>query len=265
MKKHLIIGNPISHTLSPKLHNYWLKENRINGMYDKVLLKENEIESLIKKINTKELHGMNVTVPYKQIVIPYLESLSETAKITNSVNTIFNKDGKIHGDNTDVFGFQESLSNKNIDLKNKDVFIFGAGGVVPSIILALTNLNIKKIYLSNRTLKNANLIKDKFNFIEVIEWGKIINCDLFINSTSVGLKNNESLGLNFENIKEKKFFYDVIYNPPKTRFLLEAEKRGHKVINGRDMFLYQAQKAFNLWHNFTPNIDDQLINYLYND
>jgi shikimate dehydrogenase len=265
MKKHLIIGNPISHSLSPKLHNYWFEKNKINGKYDKVLLKENEIESLIKKIKTKELHGMNVTVPYKQIVIPHLESLSETAKITNSVNTIFNKDGKIHGDNTDVFGFQESLSNKNIDLKNKDVFIFGAGGVVPSIILALTNLNIKKIYLSNRTLKNANFIRDKFNFIEVIEWGKIINCDLFINSTSVGLKNNENLGLNFENIKEKKIFYDVIYNPLKTSFLLEAEKKGHKVINGRDMFLYQAQKAFNLWHNLTPNIDDNLINYLYND
>jgi shikimate dehydrogenase len=265
MKKHLIIGNPISHTLSPKLHNYWFEKNKINGKYDKVLLKENEIESLIKKIKTKELHGMNVTVPYKQIVIPHLESLSETAKITNSVNTIFNKDGKIHGDNTDVFGFQESLSNKNIDLKKKDVFIFGAGGVVPSIILALANLNVKKIYLSNRTLKNSNLIKDKFNFIEVIEWGKIINCDLFINSTSVGLKNNESLGLNFENIKEKKIFYDVIYNPSKTSFLLDAEKKGHRVINGRDMFLYQAQKAFNLWHNLTPNIDDQLINYLYND
>ena len=119
MKKHLIIGNPISHTLSPKLHNYWFEKNKINGKYNKVLLKENEIESLIKKIKTKELHGMNVTVPYKQIVKPHLESLSETAKITNSVNTIFNKDGKIHGDNTDVFGFQESLSNKNIDLKIK--------------------------------------------------------------------------------------------------------------------------------------------------
>jgi shikimate dehydrogenase len=138
MKKHLIIGNPISHSLSPKLHNYWFKENRINGEYNKLLLKDNEIELLIQKIKSKELHGMNVTVPYKQTVIPFLESLSETAKITNSVNTILNIDGKIHGDNTDVFGFQESLSKKNIDLKNKDVFIFGAGGVVPSIILALT-------------------------------------------------------------------------------------------------------------------------------
>ena len=108
MKKHLIIGNPISHSLSPKLHNYWFKENRINGEYNKLLLKDNEIELLIQKIKSKELHGMNVTVPYKQTVIPFLESLSETAKITNSVNTILNIDGKIHGDNTDVFGFQKS-------------------------------------------------------------------------------------------------------------------------------------------------------------
>jgi shikimate dehydrogenase len=244
MKKHLIIGNPISHSLSPKLHNYWFKENRINGEYNKLLLKDNEIELLIQKIKSKELHGMNVTVPYKQTVIPFLESLSETAKITNSVNTILNIDGKIHGDNTDVFGFQESLSKKNIDLKNKDVFIFGAGGVVPSIILALINLNIKKIYLSNRTLENANLIKDKFNFIEVIEWGKIINCDLFINSTSVGLKNNESLGLNFENIREKKIFYDVIYNPPRTSFLLEAEKKGAQSYQWKRYVFISSPKSF---------------------
>ena len=188
MKKHLIIGNPISHSLSPKIHNYWFQENNIDGEYDKILLKGNEIEPIIQKIKTNEIHGMNVTVPYKQTVIPFIETLSENAKITNSVNTIFNKDGKIHGDNTDIYGFEKSLLNKKIELENKEAFIFGAGGVVPSIILALTSLNINKIFLSNRTLKNANLIKDKFNFIEVIEWGKILNCDLFINSTSVGLK-----------------------------------------------------------------------------
>ena len=265
MKKHLIIGNPISHSLSPKIHNYWFKENNIKGAYDKISPKENELESIIKKIKTKETHGMNVTVPFKQTVIPFLETLSENAKITNSVNTIYNKGGKIHGDNTDILGFEKSLLDRNIELKNKEVFIFGAGGVVPSIISALINLNIKKIYISNRTLKNANLIKDKFNFVEVVEWGEIINCDLYINSTSVGLKNGESLELNLKNLKQRKIFYDVIYNPPKTNFLLEAEKNGHEIINGRNMFLYQAQKAFNLWHNITPKINKQLINYLYND
>jgi len=265
MKKHLIIGNPISHSLSPRIHNYWFQENNIDGEYDKILLKENEIEAIIQKIKTNEIHGMNVTVPYKQTVIPFIETLSENAKITNSVNTIFNQDGKIHGDNTDIYGFEKSLLNKKIELENKEVFIFGAGGVVPSIILALSKLKVKKIYISNRTLKNANLIKEKFDFIEVVEWGKIIDCDLFINSTSVGLKDGESLDLSFDNLKGKKFFYDVIYNPPKTNFLLNAEKKGHEIINGRDMFLYQAQKAFNLWHNITPKIDEELIRYLYND
>ena len=152
-----------------------------------------------------------------------------------------------------------------MDLKNKSALIFGAGGVVSSIILALLALKIEKIYVSNRTIEKAHLIKDRFNSIEVVEWGYIKNCDLFINSTSVGLKTSDHLGLNFNDLKGSKIFYDVIYNPVKTNFLLEAEKNGHKIINGRDMFLYQAQKAFNLWQNFTPKIDKKLINYLFND
>ncbi len=265
MKKHLIIGNPISHSLSPKIHNYWLKENNINGHYDKISLNEGEINSIVQKIKSKEIYGMNVTVPFKQIVIPFLESQSETAHETNSVNTIFNKDGKIHGDNTDVYGFEQSIKTKKINLKNRSVYIFGAGGVVPSIVFALKRLKAAKIFISNRTIEKAKLIKKKFEFVEIVEWGKIENCDLYINSTSVGLKAEDNLGLNFNIFENNKIFYDVIYNPPKTAFLLEAEKHSHKIINGRDMFLYQAQEAFNLWHNLRPKIDKELVNYLYND
>ena len=265
MKNHLIIGNPISHSLSPKIHNYWFKENNINGNYDKISLNENEIEKIIQKIKSKEIYGMNVTVPFKHSVIPFLETQSEIAIKTNSVNTIFNKDGKIHGDNTDVYGFEKSIANNKINLEGRSVLIFGAGGVVSSIVFALLKLKVEKIFISNRTLKNAKLIKSKFDFVQIIEWGKVENCDLFINSTSVGLKTGDSLGLNLNSIGKDKIFYDVIYNPPKTNFLLEAEKNGHKIINGRDMFLYQAQKSFNLWHNLTPRVDEKLIKYLYND
>ena len=104
MKNHLIIGNPISHSMSPKLHNYWLKVNKINGNYDKILLNESEITKIIQKVKNNEIYGVNVTVPYKQIVIPFLETKSETVTKTNSVNAIFNRDGKIHGENTDVYG-----------------------------------------------------------------------------------------------------------------------------------------------------------------
>ena len=265
MKNYSIIGKPISHSLSPKLHNYWFRENKIDCQYDKISPNEDEVKKIIEKIKNKEIHGINVTVPFKQTVIPFLETLSDTATKTNSVNTIFIKNGKIHGDNTDVYGFEKSILNNDINLKNKSALIFGAGGVVPSIIFALLTLKIEKIYISNRTIEKAHLIKDRFNSIEVVEWGNIKNCDLFINSTSVGLKTSDHLGLNFNNLKGSKIFYDVIYNPVKTNFLLEAERNGHMIINGRDMFLYQAQKAFNLWQNFTPKVDKKLINYLYND
>lgn len=265
MKKHLIIGKPIMHSLSPKIHNYWFGKNNINANYQKSEPEKNELTRIIKKIKEKEIYGINVTVPYKQIVIPLLETQSELVRKTNSVNTIFNKDGRIHGDNTDVYGFKTSIINEKINLKNKTALIFGAGGVVPSIIYALKALEVRKIYLSNRTMENAKKIKKKFNDVEIISWGEIENCDLFINSTSVGLKVGEQLNINFSSLEGKKIFYDVIYNPSKTEFLIQAEKSGHKIINGRKMFLYQAQKAFSLWHNITPEIDDKLIDYLYND
>jgi len=265
MKKHLIIGSPISHSLSPRIHNYWFKENNIDGDYIKNDIKEDEVGKIIQKIKTKEIYGMNVTVPYKQTVLPFLETKSEIAIKTNSVNTILNKNGKIHGDNTDVFGFEQSLIKNKLDLKNKKVLIFGAGGVVPSIICGLINLNAGKIFITNRTLENAKKIKQIFNFIEIIEWGKIENCDLYINSTSIGLKAGERFELNFQSLEGEKTFYDVIYNPSKTSFLQQAEKLNYKIINGRDMFIFQAQEAFKLWHNIQPKIDQKLIEYLYND
>ena len=136
---------------------------------------------------------------------------------------------------------------------------------MPSIILALNNLKTKKIFISNRTLEKAEIVKEKFKNIQILEWGIIENCDIFINATSIGLNNNDKFNFNFSQISEKKIFYDVIYNPSKTNFLQEAEKQGHRIINGQDMFLYQAQKAFFLWHNLSPKVDNNLIEFLYND
>jgi len=265
MKKHIIIGKPIKHSLSPKIHNYWFKKNNIDAFYEKISPEQNELENIIKKIKTGEIYGMNITVPYKERVIPFLEDQSDLSRQTKSVNTIFNKKGKIYGDNTDVYGFEKSITNEKINLQNKSVLIFGAGGVVPSIILALNNLKTKKIFISNRTLEKAEIVKEKFKNIQILEWGIIENCDIFINATSIGLNNNNKFNFDFSQISEKKIFYDVIYNPSKTNFLHEAEKQGHRIINGQNMFIYQAQKAFFLWHNLSPKVDNNLIEFLYND
>jgi len=259
MKKYFVIGNPIEHSLSPKLHNYWIKENNIDAVYDKKQLNESDIEGAIYEIKNDKIHGMNVTVPFKKSVIPFLDQLTPLAKEVQSVNTIFKKDNKIVGDNTDVVGFEKGLKYINYDLKNKNVFILGAGGVVPSIILALKRLGAAKIILSNRSKKKADDLKKKYTDLEIIDWGKTPDFNMIINATSLGLKNDDQIKLNYADIGINKLFYDIIYNPSKTKFLSKAKQFGNQIENGKMMFIYQAQLAFKIWHNVLPKIDNRLL------
>ena len=259
MKKYFVIGNPIEHSLSPKLHNYWIKENNIDAVYDKKQLNENDIEGVISEIKNDKIHGINVTVPFKMSVIPFLDQLTPLAKETQSVNTIFKKDNKIVGDNTDVGGFEKGLKYINYNLKKKNVFILGAGGVVSSIILALKRLGAAKIILSNRTKKKADNLKKRYMDLEIIDWGKIPDFDMIINATSLGLKNDDQIKLNYAEIGTNKLFYDIIYNPSKTKFLSKAKQFGNQIENGKMMFVYQAQLAFRIWHNILPKIDNRLL------
>jgi len=259
MKKYIVIGNPIEHSLSPKLHNHWIRENNIDAIYDKKLLNENDIEAIINEVKNDKINGINVTVPFKKSIIPYLDQLTLIAKEAQSVNTIFKKDNKIFGDNTDIGGFEHSLKHINHDVKNKKIFILGAGGVVPSIILALKKLGVSKISLSNRTKEKAEDLKKIYKDLEVISWGQCVDFDIIINATSLGLKKDDQIELDFSKLKSDKLFYDVIYNPSKTNFLLKGEKLGNKIENGKMMFIYQAQLAFKIWHNILPKVDDKLL------
>ena len=264
MKKYFVIGNPIDHSLSPKLHNYWLKQNNINANYEKIKLKETEIKNFIIKIKNQEISGCNVTVPFKKTVIPFLDNLSPDAEQTQSVNTIKFHNGKLIGYNTDIFGFQKAINNLNYKVEDKKILILGAGGVVPSIIVALSKMGASKIIISNRTHKKAEYLKSKFNKIQVVNWGEVPDFNMIINATSLGL-NNEPINLNISNVGEGKLFYDVIYNPSETNFLKEGKKLGNKTENGKYMFIYQAFEAFKLWHNIEPSINNNVLDLLDND
>ncbi len=259
MKKYLVIGNPIKHSLSPKLHNHWIKENKIDATYDKRRLNESDIEEIIEEVKKGKIDGINVTVPFKKSVIPFLDQLTALAKEVQSVNTIFKKDDKIIGDNTDIGGFEKGLKYINYDLKNKNVFILGAGGVASSIILALKRLGAAKIILSNRTKKKADDLKKKYTDLEIINWGETPDFNVIINATSLGLKSDDQIKLNYTDIGTNKLFYDIIYNPNKTKFLSKAEQFGNQIENGKMMFIYQAQLAFRIWHNILPKIDNKLL------
>ena len=265
MKKFLVIGNPIDHSLSPKLHNYWIKRNNINAIYEKQKMEESDLKNLIFQVKEKKIHGINVTVPFKKLVIPYLDELTLEAKKTQSVNTIYLENNKILGHNTDVGGFETSIYKSNIDLKNKNVLILGAGGVAPSIIYALTKMNVSKITLSNRTKEKAENLNNIFKEINVIEWGELCNFDMIINATSLGLKKEDKLNFDFSSINKNKIFYDVIYNPKETNFLKTGKNLGNIIINGKLMFIYQAFLAFRIWHNVKPNVDEEVLKLLTND
>ena len=262
MKKFLVIGNPIDHSLSPKLHNYWINNNSINAIYEKQKLNEDELEQIILQIRNKKISGVNVTVPFKKTVIPYLDELSHESQKTQSVNTIYLKDNKVVGHNTDIVGFETSIKKSKYDPNNKEVLILGAGGVVPSIIFALIKMKVSKIKICNRTKEKAENLKKIYKNIEIIDWGETSNFDMIINATSLGLKETDNLNLNFSSVTKNKFFYDVIYNPSETNFLKMGRELGNKTLNGKLMFIYQALSAFNIWHNQKPEINENVIQLL---
>ena len=173
MNKFLVIGNPIDHSLSPKLHNYWMEKNNINAIYEKEKLNSNNLQNFILNIKNKNICGANVTVPFKKEVIPYLDKLTPDAEATQSVNTILlDNEDKIIGHNTDIGGFENAIKFTKYDFKKKKVFLLGAGGVVPSIIFALNKMRVSSITLSNRTKKKAEDLQ-KFSNEKMLKNNKL--------------------------------------------------------------------------------------------
>ena len=259
MKKYLVIGSPIEHSLSPKLHNYWLKENNIEAIYDKKKLDEKDLQSIISEVKEEKINGINVTVPFKKAVIPFLDELSPEAKDTQSVNTIYFQNGITIGHNTDIAGFELAIKHAKYNISGKKILLLGAGGVAPSIIYSLKKMNASKIILSNRTKEKAENLKNLFEGLEIVDWGETIDFDMIINATSIGLKNEDGLNFDYSANGPNKFYYDVIYNPRETIFLKRAKLFGNRTENGKMMFIYQAHQAFTIWNKLMPEIDDKVV------
>ena len=258
MKKYLVIGNPIQHSLSPLIHNFWIKKNNISAIYEKEKLEKGSLKNLISKVKDGKINGVNVTIPFKKDVIPYLEELTSEAERTQSVNTIYLNNNKITGHNTDIDGFRLAVQDLKFDISRKHILIVGAGGVVPSIIYALMKMKVNKISLINRTKEKAENLKKLFKDLNIINWDEIQNFDMIINATSVGLKINDELNLDLSKIENNKLFYDVIYNPKETNFLKNAKTLGNRTENGKKMFIHQAAQSFKIWHGIQPEINEEV-------
>ena len=266
-KKFGIIGNPIKHSLSPLLHEYWFKKYNIDAEYSIVEASNEDLPKIIKKIKDGSYSGFNVTLPFKQKIINYLDLIVNDAEVTGSVNTLLLDNNKrVVGENTDVFGLQAAYLKEIENNINKKALVIGAGGVSPSVVLSVQKSGIRNISITNRTKEKCIFLKNRFKFLNIISWENLVseikNFDIIINATSLGLKNSDEFNFNFTNTKKDVVYIDTIYNPLETKTLKHLKEEGKKVFNGLDMFIYQGQKSFYLWNKINPEIDDKLIELL---
>ena len=266
-KKFGIIGNPIKHSLSPVLHEYWFKKYNIDAEYSIVEATNEDLPKIIKNVKDGSYSGFNVTLPFKQKIINYLDLIVNDAEVTGSVNTLLLDNNKrVVGENTDVFGLQAAYLKEIENNLNKKALVIGAGGVSPSVVLSVQKSGIRNISITNRTKEKCIFLKNRFKFLNIISWENLVsdikNFDIIINATSLGLKNSDEFNFNFTNTKKDVVYIDTIYNPLETKTLKHLKEEGKKVFNGLDMFIYQGQKSFYLWNKINPEIDDELIELL---
>ena len=268
--KLAILGNPIKHSLSPQMHNFWLNSFKINGEYESLKTTKKNLKETIKELSQKGYKGVNLTIPLKESSLKFLNKKDKIVRIIGAANVlIFKKNGHIEGKNTDVYGFKKSIVN--LVKKKNTAIIIGSGGAARAVLYGLLELKYKEIFLFNRTLKKAEKIKrdfkknfpNKLNTNIVCDNIKNINVmlsksDLLINTTPMGMKGFPSLNIDLNQMKKKAGVVDLIYNPLETKLIKETKKRGLKSVNGLGMLIYQAQKSFYYWFSKTPKINNKL-------
>lgn len=260
---YCLIGNPISKSLSPKIHNYIFSLNNKNSVYLAFKVEEN-LKTVIHSFRALNIKGFNVTIPYKVEIMKYLDGIEEDAKVLGAVNTVKNVNGKLVGYNTDGTGFIKSLKKEGIKIENKNFIILGSGGASQAISKKLAMEGAKKIVILNRTVEKATTlgksIKNMFNQVDVYcdsldNVYKYLETDVVINCTSIGMYPNESLSPVDSTIFNKNtVICDIIYKPIETKFLRDAKQNNAKTIGGLSMLINQAILSQQIWSNSNNEI-----------
>ena len=266
-KLYGLLGKTLSHSISPSLHNNGFRDLGLNAVYLMLETKEKDLEEYINSLKTVGFSGWNVTIPYKESIIPYLNGFSSLARASGAVNTVLNRRGRLTGYNTDVIGFQRQVEESGINVKDKRAVVIGAGGAARAVIAALIQLSLADITIINRTVENAEelakLFKEEnseqnFDFcsLEEQEYAEVLKAaDLVVDTTPVGMYSNNiknKVVINPEYLHQDQLVIDLVYNPLKTEILKEAEKRGAQIGNGLPTLIYQAEASFKLWTKEMP-------------
>jgi len=263
-----VLGNPIAHSKSPILHQFWLKQNKIKGFYIPLKVSENDLEMTLRNLPKIGFSGVNVTVPHKESVMSLAKIKTERASLIGSANTLtFLPEGGFKADNTDGYGFMKNLEEQAPvwDPKEAKVLVLGAGGACRAVIGALLESGVEKLHVTNRTQKRAKDLQVFFNSqIELIEWSQkeelLKNVNTVINATTLGMVGSDELQFSLSKANENTTIVDLVYNPINTPLLAEAHKKGCHVVNGIGMLLHQATPGFKEWYGVKPTITKELLN-----
>lgn len=258
-----VIGHPIAHSKSPRLHGHWLKTYGIAGHYIPMDVAPQDLETVLRTLPKAGFVGVNVTVPHKEAVMAIADQITDRATLIGAANTlIFREDGKIHADNTDGYGFMENLHSgaPDWDPRSGPALVFGAGGAARAVISALLEAGVPDIFLSNRTRVRAEKLRDDFGKrVQVIDWvqaGNVVeDAELVVNTTSLGMVGNSDLRVPMDGLKPSAVVTDLVYAPLKTRLLQTAEDVGCTAVDGLGMLLHQAVPGFERWFGERPEVD----------
>jgi shikimate dehydrogenase len=258
-----LIGYPVAHSKSPRIHGIWRQRHNIAGRYELLAIAPEHLAREIPKLKARGLAGFNVTVPHKITIMEYLDGVDAAAQKIGAVNIVTHHNGRWLGSNSDAYGFithlRESLGELAPYLPR--VVLLGAGGAARAAMVALKEAGAGEMIVTNRTLESAQKLATEFG-AEVTPWdareNALSGATLLVNTTSLGMAGKEPLLLNLEKLPRAAAVYDIVYAPLETNLLREARARGHKAVDGLGMLLYQAQRAFTLWHGVTPAVDEEL-------
>jgi shikimate dehydrogenase len=267
MIKSCVIGWPISHSRSPMIHGYWLKELGIEGQYERVAVEPENLRAFLKNLATNNYAGCNVTIPHKEAAIAAVDIVDESVEKIGALNTIYIRNGKSHATSTDGEGFYQNLLGHcpNFQVNGKNITILGAGGSAKAIIERLLRENVNTITVANRTLSRALELHVVFGEKIIPTTPDLLDlrlCDLLINTTSQGMAGQPDLIIELSALPKQAIIADIVYVPLKTKLIKQAEARGLQIVPGLGMLLHQAVRGFELWFGVKPHVTDELYNLI---
>lgn len=261
-----VIGSPIGHSKSPRLHGHWLRKYGLPGHYIPMEVAPGHLETVLRTLPKAGFVGANITVPHKEAALEIADVITDRATLIGAANTlIFREDGKIHADNTDGYGFVENLRQgaPDWDPASGPAVVLGAGGASRAVLASLLSAGVPEILLTNRTKIRAEALQREFGArIRVVDWvqaGNVMeDATLLVNTTSLGMTGSPELRIPLDGLTPKAVVTDIVYSPLKTRLLQVAEEIGCHPVDGLGMLIYQAIPGFERWFGQRPEVDEEI-------